>query len=61
MEKAVSTNYDVRPTLLGFPEGVEDLERTEAPQIQKVKKKDLLPPEDIIFDKLPTHYKKRQV
>lgn len=60
VEKMTTTNYDVRPTLLGFPEGVQDLERTEAPRIERIRKQDMQPPADIIFENLTTNYKKRQ-
>lgn len=60
VEKVSSTNYDVRPTLLGFPEGVQELERTEAPRIQKVKKKEFEPPKEITLETLPTNYQKRR-
>eukprot|EP00993_Chasmostoma_nieuportense_P004505 NODE_516_length_2126_cov_135.727364_g477_i0.p1 GENE.NODE_516_length_2126_cov_135.727364_g477_i0~~NODE_516_length_2126_cov_135.727364_g477_i0.p1 ORF type:complete len:644 (+),score=222.17 NODE_516_length_2126_cov_135.727364_g477_i0:82-2013(+) len=60
VEKMRATNYDVRPTLLGFPEGVQELERTEAPKIQKIRKSDTRPPPEIAFEELPTHYRKRQ-
>eukprot|EP00906_Rhabdomonas_costata_P037957 RCo053560 len=60
VEKMTTTNYDVRPTLLGFPEGVQDLERTEAPRIERIRRQDMEPPTDIIFETLTTNYKKRQ-
>eukprot|EP00997_Jenningsia_sp_PLL12_P006325 NODE_286_length_1962_cov_58.442237_g239_i0.p1 GENE.NODE_286_length_1962_cov_58.442237_g239_i0~~NODE_286_length_1962_cov_58.442237_g239_i0.p1 ORF type:complete len:625 (+),score=232.04 NODE_286_length_1962_cov_58.442237_g239_i0:33-1907(+) len=60
VEKLQSTNYDVRPTLLGFPEGVQELQRTEAPRIQRVRKEEMQPPKEIIFEEMPTNYRKRQ-
>lgn len=59
VEKMQATNYDVRPTLLGFPEGVQELQRTEAPRVERVKKADTQPPEETLIHDLPTNYQKR--
>ena len=59
VEKMTNTNYDVRPTLLGFPEGVQELERTKAPQIEKVKLKDTKPPENPAISTLENNFRKR--
>eukprot|EP01004_Peranema_trichophorum_P005502 NODE_435_length_2759_cov_57.306904_g372_i0.p1 GENE.NODE_435_length_2759_cov_57.306904_g372_i0~~NODE_435_length_2759_cov_57.306904_g372_i0.p1 ORF type:complete len:148 (-),score=40.37 NODE_435_length_2759_cov_57.306904_g372_i0:991-1434(-) len=60
VEKMTATNYDVRPTLLGFAEGVQELQRTEAPRIQRIRKEEMIPPKEIILEDLPTNYRKRQ-
>ena len=59
VDRSANTNYDVRPTLLGFPEGVQELERTKAPQIEKIRKKDTLPPEDPSVEGLENNFRKR--
>eukprot|EP01060_Flectonema_neradi_P012511 TRINITY_DN19312_c0_g1_i1.p1 TRINITY_DN19312_c0_g1~~TRINITY_DN19312_c0_g1_i1.p1 ORF type:complete len:673 (+),score=159.59 TRINITY_DN19312_c0_g1_i1:60-2021(+) len=59
VEKMTNTNYDVRPTLLGFPEGVQELERTKAPQIERIKVKDTKPPEDPAITSLENNFRKR--
>eukprot|EP00667_Euglena_gracilis_P004474 EG_transcript_4495 len=58
-EKLHAANYDVRPTLLSFPEGIGELERTEAPRIQRLKKADVTAPADVLTEELPTQYQKR--
>ena len=59
--EAVNTaNYDVRPTLLSFPEGVKELEKTTVPKIEKVKASDLQPPEEPAVKLLSTNFQKRK-
>ncbi|KAJ9463294.1 hypothetical protein DIPPA_35114 [Diplonema papillatum] len=60
VETAVNTNYDVRPTLLGFPEGVQELERTKAPALQRVKLTDTQPPANPMIDTLENNLRKRE-
>eukprot|EP01064_Diplonema_japonicum_P034282 TRINITY_DN7064_c0_g1_i1.p1 TRINITY_DN7064_c0_g1~~TRINITY_DN7064_c0_g1_i1.p1 ORF type:complete len:677 (+),score=168.14 TRINITY_DN7064_c0_g1_i1:60-2033(+) len=59
IEKTTNANYDVRPTLLGFPEGVQELERTKAPKLQKVKQSDIVPPVDPAINQLENNFRKR--
>lgn len=59
VEKMSSANYDVRPTLLGFPEGIQELERTKAPKLETVKLKDTKPPEAPAISGLENNYRKR--
>ena len=59
VEATTNTNYDVRPTLLGFPEGVQELERTKAPRIERIRQKDTQPPADPAIDDLDTNFRKR--
>eukprot|EP01063_Lacrimia_lanifica_P015945 TRINITY_DN22595_c0_g1_i1.p1 TRINITY_DN22595_c0_g1~~TRINITY_DN22595_c0_g1_i1.p1 ORF type:complete len:709 (+),score=329.78 TRINITY_DN22595_c0_g1_i1:270-2129(+) len=59
VEKSTNCNYDVRPTLLGFPEGVQELEKTKAPKLQKVKVKDIEPPVAPAVEVLESNFKKR--
>eukprot|EP01065_Artemidia_motanka_P025514 TRINITY_DN30505_c0_g1_i1.p2 TRINITY_DN30505_c0_g1~~TRINITY_DN30505_c0_g1_i1.p2 ORF type:complete len:660 (+),score=285.96 TRINITY_DN30505_c0_g1_i1:86-2065(+) len=59
VEKMTSANYDVRPTLLGFPEGIQELERTKAPMLERVKEKDTKPPEQPTITCLENNYRKR--
>lgn len=60
VEKMNTNNYDVRPTLLSFPEGVQELERSVVPKLETVKTRRLLPPEQPAVAVLETHYQKRQ-
>jgi hypothetical protein len=60
VEKMNTNNYDVRPTLLSFPEGVQELERSVVPKLETVKTRRLLPPEQPAVAALETHYQKRQ-
>ena len=46
VEGVNTANYDVRPTLLSVPEGVRELEKSSVPKLEKVRTKDLQPPED---------------
>lgn len=59
VEKMTSANYDVRPTLLGFPEGIQELERTKAPKLEKVKSTDTRPPDAPAISSLENNYRKR--
>lgn len=60
IEKSRNDNYDVRPTLLAFSEGVQELERVAAPKIETVKMSKLAPPENSAVNQLPTNYQKRK-
>lgn len=60
VEKINTSNYDVRPTLLSFPEGVQELERTSVPKLETVKTAKLVPPEQPAVKMLETNYQKRQ-
>lgn len=60
IEKSRNDNYDVRPTLLAFSEGVQELERVAAPRIETVKMAKLAPPENSAINQLPTNYQKRK-
>eukprot|EP01062_Namystynia_karyoxenos_P010807 TRINITY_DN1384_c0_g5_i1.p1 TRINITY_DN1384_c0_g5~~TRINITY_DN1384_c0_g5_i1.p1 ORF type:complete len:654 (+),score=261.16 TRINITY_DN1384_c0_g5_i1:140-2101(+) len=59
VEKMVSANYDVRPTLLGFPEGLQELERTKNPRLETVRVKATEPPEQPAINGLENNYRKR--
>jgi len=59
VEKMSSANYDVRPTLLGFAEGIQELEKTKAPALEKLKEKDTKPPEEPSIQCLENNYRKR--
>lgn len=59
VERINSNNYDVRPTLLSFPEGVHELERTVAPKLETVHTRHLAPPEKPAIMRLETNYQKR--
>lgn len=50
----------MRPTLLSFPEGVRELEKSSVPKLEKVKAKDLQPPEDPAIKLLSTNFQKRK-
>jgi hypothetical protein len=60
VEKINTSNYDVRPTLLTFPEGLDELERTKVPKLQTVREDRLQPPTDKAHQLLSTNYQKRQ-
>ena len=60
VERMNTNNYDVRPTLLSFPEGVQELERTAAQKLQTVKPARLQPPVNEPIDQLTTNYQKRK-
>eukprot|EP00759_Apiculatamorpha_spiralis_P042513 PhF_6_TR40517/c1_g1_i1/m.60662 len=59
VEKVSTTNYDVRPTLLGFVEGLQELERTKVPVLEKVPARNMLPPSEPLLLKLHTNFQKR--
>ena len=59
VEKINANNYDVRPTLLSFPEGLQELERTAVPRLEAVRSEKLVPPEQAAIAKLDTNYQKR--
>jgi hypothetical protein len=59
IEKVSTTNYDVRPTLLGFVEGIQELERTKVPVLEKVPARSMLPPPEPMLMKLSTNFQKR--
>jgi hypothetical protein len=60
--EAVNTaNYDVRPTLLSFHEGVVELEKNTVPKIEKVKLSDFQPPNEFsAMSEKMTNYQKRK-
>jgi uncharacterized protein YdcH (DUF465 family) len=60
VERINTTNYDVRPTLLSFPEGVEELERTKLDKLETVKESKLQPPQDKATSLLTTNFQKRK-
>lgn len=60
VEKVNTTNYDVRPTLLSFPEGLAELEKTKAEKLATVKEEKLVPPQDKAIANLATNFQKRQ-
>lgn len=60
IEKPRNDNYDVRPTLLAFSEGVHELERVAAPRIETVKMAKLAAPENSAINQLGTNYQKRK-
>jgi hypothetical protein len=59
VEKINANNYDIRPTLLSFPEGLQELERTSVPKLEAVRSERLVPPEKAAIVKLETNYQKR--
>lgn len=59
VEKINANNYDIRPTLLSFPEGLHELERTSVPKLEAVRSERLVPPEKAAIMKLETNYQKR--
>eukprot|EP00760_Papus_ankaliazontas_P006265 PhM_4_TR12967/c0_g1_i1/m.9162 len=59
VDKVSTTNYDVRPTLLGFVEGLQELERTKVPIMEKVPARTMQPPPEPTLAKLSTNFQKR--
>lgn len=60
VEKINTNNYDVRPTLLSFPEGLQELERTAVPKMETVKESKLQPPSEKAVSMLGTNFQKRK-
>ena len=60
VENVNASNYDVRPTLLSFVEGVAELEKSKAPQLSTVSEQRFLPQTQAAIDQLPTTYQKRR-
>jgi uncharacterized protein YdcH (DUF465 family) len=60
VERINTSNYDVRPTLLSFPEGVDELERAKVPKLETVREEKLHAPEDKATALLSTNFQKRK-
>ena len=60
VDKVSTANYDVRPTLLTFEEGIQEIERSAAPRIERVQLSKLAPPEQQAINQLESNYKKRK-
>ncbi|ORC91564.1 uncharacterized protein TM35_000051600 [Trypanosoma theileri] len=53
-------HYDVRPTMLTIPEGIQELETTKIPRIQKLPPNAFVAPENYAINSLPTLYQRRE-
>jgi hypothetical protein len=56
----IHSNYDVRPTLLSFAEGIQELERTKGIKLETLPEKLLKAPENKAVESLSTKYRRRE-
>lgn len=56
----VTANYDVRPTLLSFAEGIQELERTKCVKLETLPEKLLTAPQNKAVESLSTKYRRRE-
>ncbi|KAH9593100.1 CFAP91 domain [Trypanosoma melophagium] len=53
-------HYDVRPTMLTMSEGIQELESTKIPRIQRLPQNAFIAPENYAINSLPTLYQRRE-